>query len=104
MDSVELRPVTAEDESFLAEVYASCRQEEMQLLPWDEAAKQSFLQMQFRAQKTHYQTYFPDASHDVILAQGFPVGQVYVDRRETEIRILDFAILPERRMQGRGSH
>ncbi len=104
MEPVELRPVTAEDENFLAQVYASCRQEEMQLLPWGEAAKQSFLQMQFRAQQTHYQTYFPKASHDVILVQGIPVGRVYVDRRETEIRILDFAVLLNKRGQGIGSH
>ncbi|HMB24169.1 MAG: N-acetyltransferase family protein [Chloroflexota bacterium] len=104
MDSVELRPVTEEDESFLAEVYASCRRAEMALLPWDEAAKQSFLQMQFRAQQTHYQTYFPEASHAVILTDGIPVGRVYVDRRESEIRILDFAVLPERRGQGIGSY
>lgn len=104
MDSVKLRPVSAGDESFLCQVYASCRTDEMALLPWDEAAKQSFLQMQFQAQQTHYRKYFPKASHDLILAEGVPVGQVYVDRRETEIRILDFALLPERRGQGIGFH
>jgi hypothetical protein len=50
--------------------------------------------MQFAAQQTHYQARFPQASQDVVLADGVLVGQLYVDRRETEIRILDIALLP----------
>jgi ribosomal protein S18 acetylase RimI-like enzyme len=76
----------------------------MKLLPWDEAAKESFLQMQFTAQQRHYQSYFPQASHDVILADGVPAGRLYVDRREAEIRVLDIALLPGSRGRGIGSH
>ncbi len=104
MDPLELRPVSAADDDFLYRVYASSRLDELNLLPWDEAAKQSFLQMQFAAQQTHYQGYFPNASHDVILAGSLPVGRLYVDRRETEIRILDITLLAEARGQGIGSH
>ena len=104
MGPVELRPVSAADADLLYRVYASTRAEEMKLVPWDEAAKQSFLQMQLAAQLAHYQAYFPAATHDVILSEGIPVGRVYVDRRETEIRILDFVVLPERGRQGIGSH
>lgn len=103
MDLFELRPVSMADESFLSQVYASSRTEEMKLVPWDEAAKQSFLQMQFAAQQAHYQAYFPQASHSVIVADGAPVGRLYVDRRENEIHILDVTLLPAARGRGIGS-
>jgi ribosomal protein S18 acetylase RimI-like enzyme len=104
MGSLELRPVCEADNDFVYSVYASSRAEEMERVPWDEAAEQSFLQMQFAAQQTHYRTYFPQATHDVILAEGTPVGRLYVDRRATEIRILDIGLLPEARGHGIGSH
>ncbi len=104
MDDLELRPVSPANDDFLYRVYAGSRAEEMNLIPWDEAAKQSFLQMQFAAQQAHYRAYFPHASHDLILMEGIPVGRVYVDRRETEIRILDIALLPSARGRGIGSH
>ncbi len=104
MDKLELRPVSPANDDFLYRVYAGSRAEEMSLVPWDEAAKQSFLQMQFAAQQAHYQAYFPHASHDLVLMEGIPVGRLYVDRRETEIRILDIALLPAARGHGIGSH
>ena len=104
MDSLELRPVSTTDDDFLYSVYAGSRLEEMKLVSWDEAAKLSFLQMQFAAQLAHYQANFPRASRDVILAKGVPVGRLYVDRREAEIRILDITLLPEARGQGIGPH
>jgi ribosomal protein S18 acetylase RimI-like enzyme len=104
MDSLELRPVSAADHDLLYRIYASSRAEEMGLVPWDEAAKQTFLQMQFAAQQAHYQAYFPQASHNIILVESVPVGRLYVDRRETEIRILDLALLPAARGRGIGSY
>ncbi len=104
MDSLELRPVSTADNDFLYSIYVDSRAEEMKLVPWDEAAKQNFLQMQFTAQQTHYGAYFPKASHDLILVEGTPVGQIYVDRRETEIRILDIVVLLDARGRGIGSH
>jgi N-acetylglutamate synthase-like GNAT family acetyltransferase len=94
---VELRPVSPADNDFLLKVYAASRAEELELVPWDESAKQAFLQMQFTAQQNHYQSYFPQARHDIILADGTMVGRLYVDRREMEIRILDVTLLPEAR-------
>jgi ribosomal protein S18 acetylase RimI-like enzyme len=39
----------------------------------------------------------------MILAEGQPVGRLYVDRRETEIRILDVTLLPQARERGIGT-
>jgi ribosomal protein S18 acetylase RimI-like enzyme len=101
-DAITLGPITAGDEAFLYQVYASTRQEEMALVDWDDSQKQAFLHMQFHAQHTFYHAEFPNASYQLILLRGTPVGRLYVDRREHEICILDIALLPEHRRQGIG--
>ncbi len=98
-----LRPVRQEDETLLLELYSSTRADEMALVPWDAAQKQAFLQMQFSAQQKHYRAYFPHATHEMILAEGQSIGRLYVDRRATEIRILDITLLPQRRGRGIGT-
>lgn len=95
--AVTLRPVEAADEPFLRRVYASTRAEELAAVPWDAAQKEAFLSMQFAAQQQHYRARFPRATHDLVLADGRPVGRLYVSANDDEIRILDVALLPESR-------
>jgi ribosomal protein S18 acetylase RimI-like enzyme len=95
IEAYTLRPVQDADEILLLELYSSSRADEMALVPWDAMQKQAFLQMQFSAQQKHYRAYFPHATHEMIEAEGQPVGRLYVDRRETEIRILDITLLPQ---------
>jgi ribosomal protein S18 acetylase RimI-like enzyme len=95
IEAYTLRPVQDADEILLLEIYSSSRADEMALVPWDATQKQAFLQMQFSAQQKHYRAYFPHATHEMIEAEGQPVGRLYVDRRETEIRILDITLLPQ---------
>lgn len=97
-----LRPVLDEDEALLLELYASTRADELAFVPWDVTQKQAFVQMQFSAQQKHYMTYYPHATHEMILVEGQPVGRLYVDRREMEIRILDVTLLPQARGHGIG--
>ncbi|HLO31905.1 MAG TPA: GNAT family N-acetyltransferase [Anaerolineales bacterium] len=97
-----LRPVREADEALLLEIYSSTRAEELALVPWDAAQKQAFLQMQFSAQQKHYRAYFPQAKHEMVQAEGHSIGRLYVDRRETEIRILDITLLPQARGRGIG--
>ena len=98
-----LLPVREEDEALLLEIYSSTRAEEMALVPWDVATKDAFLRSQFSAQQKHYRSYFPQAAHNMILAEGRPVGRLYVDRRETAIHILDVTLLTEARGRGIGT-
>lgn len=100
---ITLRPATGEDEDFLRCVYATTREVEMAIVPWDEGQKSAFLDMQFRAQHTFYHAEFPDANYDVIEHDGVGVGRLYVDRRSSDIRILDIAILPDSRNGGVGT-
>lgn len=101
--SITLRPATLDDQGFLFQVYAGTRQEEMALVPWDSSQKQAFLQMQFDAQLRHYHEYFSQAEQQVILNKGQPVGRLYLNRTDQEIRILDLSLLPEHRGGGIGT-
>jgi len=100
--AVATRAIRSDDESFLRRVYAGTRLEELAIVPWDDAQKDAFLRMQFDAQHRFYHDQFPDASYEIILRDGEPVGRLYVDRREDEIRIIDIALLPEARGEGIG--
>lgn len=100
--SVTLQPVGSGDEAFLRAVYASTRAEELARVPWSEEQRAAFIEMQFQAQQRHYQTFYPEARHEIILARDLPAGRIYVDRRADEIRILDITLLPEYRGQGIG--
>lgn len=101
---VTLRPIRPEDEAFLFSVYASTREDELAALGWNGVQKESFLRMQFNAQQRHYHTQFAGATFEVILRENQPIGRLYVDRREDEIRIIDIALLPAHRRAGIGSH
>ena len=103
MAAYTLHPVREADEATLLAIYASSRADEMALVPWDEAMKDAFLRSQLMAQQAHYRSYFPEAAHDLILVDDAPVGRLYVDRRESEIRILDITLFEQARGYGTGT-
>jgi len=101
--AVTLRTAAADDEEFLIRVYASTREEELALTPWDEAQRDAFVRMQFSAQQSHYKTHYPEAKQAVILLGGEPAGRIYLARLENEIKILDITIMPAQRNLGVGT-
>jgi ribosomal protein S18 acetylase RimI-like enzyme len=100
---VSLRPITPEDESFLAGVYASTRAEELAVTGWSEEEKAVFCRKQFEAQSAHYRENYPGASLQIIERAGAHIGRLYVARWEREIRIMDIALMPEHRGAGIGA-
>ena len=109
MDStiaLALRPVTAADDTFLLCVYADTRADELALTTWDQPSREAFVQMQYRAQATHYAAYWPDADHSVIQANVddvlHDVGRLWLHRRADAIHILDIAMLAQWRGRGIG--
>jgi len=99
---ITLRPVVSEDDDFLLSVYAGTRAQEMAMVPWTSEQKDSFVRMQFTAQKQHYAAQFPGANHDLICVQGSPVGRLYLDRGTDALHILDITVLPDFRNRGTG--
>jgi ribosomal protein S18 acetylase RimI-like enzyme len=98
-----LRAVEPGDREFLYRVYASTRTEELAVVPWDDAEKDAFLRAQFDAQDRWYREHYTRATYDVIVVDGEPAGRLYLHRGESEIRIVDIALLPEYRGKGVGT-
>jgi len=101
--SLSLRPITPEDESFLAALYASTREQELAQTNWSDEQKAMFCRMQFNAQTTDYQRNYPDASFDVIERNGLAAGRLLVLRTDEKIHVIDIALLPEHRGAGIGT-
>jgi ribosomal protein S18 acetylase RimI-like enzyme len=91
------------DLPFLGRLYASIRQQELDVVPWSDADKAAFLDTQFRAQHAHYQTYYPNADWLVTVHDGADIGRLYIERWPTQHRIIDIAFLPEHRGKGFGT-
>jgi len=100
---IVLRPVEPADDSFLVELYASTRAEEMALVPWSDEQKNSFIRHQVNAQSQHYQNLYPDANHDIIFYEERRVGRLYVARLPEEIRIVDITVTATDRNRGIGT-
>ena len=102
-DRPGLRPAGQGDAELLYRIYASTREEELAVVPWDEPVKEAFLRMQFTAQHSYYQATYPDASYDLIVSDEEVLGRLYVDRGATAWLVIDFALLPEHRGNGIGT-
>ena len=98
-----LRPETDADLHFLTQLYASTREEELAPVPWSAEQKRAFLASQFQAQRHHYRTYFSDSAFDVIEERGTPAGRLYLQARQTQLHIIDIALLPDWRRRGIGT-
>jgi ribosomal protein S18 acetylase RimI-like enzyme len=104
LGAISLRLVQDNDDAFLLQVFASTREAERQSMQWELGEWETFIQLQYRAQKIHYTTHFPAAAQDIILCDAKPVGCMWVNEAEDEIRLLDIAILPVQRSRGIGTH
>jgi ribosomal protein S18 acetylase RimI-like enzyme len=100
---LSFRRITDADLPFLARVYASTRAEELAVTPWTDEQKAAFLDMQFRAQHSHYQQYYPEADWLVTMRDGEDIGRLYLERWPSQHCIIDIAFLPEHRGKGLGA-
>jgi ribosomal protein S18 acetylase RimI-like enzyme len=97
--NLSLREVAPEDQSFLFEVYASTRIDELQETGWSNEQKLAFIRMQFLVRERSQ----PRVDDRIILLNGQPVGRMMVDRGEAAILLRDIAVLTEYRNTGIGS-
>jgi ribosomal protein S18 acetylase RimI-like enzyme len=102
-EKITLREINSQDSTFLYQVYASTRQEELAVVDWDDSQKEVFLKMQFDAQHKYYLETFTEAGFHILVFDGEEVGRLYLEQRDDEIRIIDIALLPEFRNQGIGT-
>lgn len=98
-----IRPVTARDEPFLFQLYASTRAEELAAWNWSPLQRETFLRMQWLAQKRDYESRYPTEDHCIIELKHERVGRLWSVRTEHEMRLVDIALLPEHRGTGMGT-
>ncbi len=102
-DQIVKRPVGTDDLPFLQYLYGTTRAMELAAADWSDQEKAAFIAQQFQAQHHHYTTHYRDAAFDVLLLDNQPVGRLYVHRSQSEIRIMDIALVPGYCNQGLGS-
>jgi ribosomal protein S18 acetylase RimI-like enzyme len=103
VSAISLEPSRPSDQPFLYQTFASTRTEEMKLTGWNAEQQETFLRMQYEAQRGSYLTQFPDAEYWVILRDEIAAGRLIVDRTPEEIHVIDIALVPEFRGLGIGS-
>jgi GNAT superfamily N-acetyltransferase len=103
VSEITYRRATPEDAEFLYQVYAHTRYEELAVTGWASDQVEAFLRMQFQAQDTHYRTFYPNSTFDLVLLAGQPIGRLYLDRQPDQLLIMDIALLPTHRGTGIGT-
>ncbi|SPR96649.1 GNAT family N-acetyltransferase [Cupriavidus taiwanensis] len=99
---IALRPVAGTDEAFLARLYASTRDAEMDRTGWSEAQRAAFLAMQFNAQQRAYRA-CPDAEFQLLLRHGEAIGRLYLQHNAGSLHVIDLSLLPAHQNRGIGS-
>jgi GNAT superfamily N-acetyltransferase len=98
-----LRAPTTDDRALFFRVFASTRAEELAMMPLAPPQKEALLAMQFEARERDYTARHRASERFVVERRGEPVGTLWLDRTDHEIRVLDVALLPEHRNQGLGT-
>jgi ribosomal protein S18 acetylase RimI-like enzyme len=101
---VQLRPVTAADESFLLALFSEIRRPALAVTGWTDADQDAFLASQFALQSKAYSLGFPSGEFHLITWQGRPIGRLYFAQLPDEIRVVDLALIAPFRGQGIGTH
>ncbi|HEY6942980.1 GNAT family N-acetyltransferase [Dokdonella sp.] len=102
--AVALRDLRADDDEFLYRVYAGTRLEELAPLGWSVEQVDTFLRMQYAAQRSDYWRNYDTTRFHVVTCDGVDAGRLYVQRGSDELRIVDIALLPEFRGRGVGGY
>jgi ribosomal protein S18 acetylase RimI-like enzyme len=100
---IRLEPIQDADEPFLFRTYASTRTEELAVTGWNDDQKETFLRMQYEAQKSSYRMQCPEAKYWVIYYEECPAGRLTLDREPHKLHIVDIAFVPECRGKGVGT-
>jgi ribosomal protein S18 acetylase RimI-like enzyme len=100
---LELRPVRAEDEPFLAQLFAVTEHERLAFSGLTGDLLNTVVRHEFAGQQRHYSLLDQEATHCIIIAQGNPAGRLVFWENREEIRLAELAIAPAFRGLGIGS-
>lgn len=99
-----LRRQTGSDQGFIQALFVARRWQEVSAAPnWSDAQRRDFLLGQAELQSRHYAQYYPAADFLILVHEQAPIGRLCVHQSESEVRIVDIALLPKHQNQGLGS-
>ena len=101
--SIQIRPMTPDDEGFLRRLLLATIAEELSAWAWPDAIRDHLLDMQYRLRRNAAASERPGTELSVIVDGGEPVGWLALARSPECVHVVDIAVLPERRGQGVGS-
>lgn len=96
-----LRPMNASDNAFVESLYHSTR-DDLRMLDAEEDFIEEFIDFQRRAQNQGYGDMFPNAMYFVAEYHNERIGRVVLDFGQSEIRVVDIALIPAARGKGYG--
>lgn len=99
----QLRPATASDLPFVTALFASTREAERPYFTGDQSLWDMLMENQALAQDRHYRAHYPGATIDILQLGEEAVGRLCLCALPQEIRVMDIALVPRLRNQGRGS-
>lgn len=97
------RTETAADLDFSASLFAQTRLAELNAVPWTDAQRLAFCRQQFDAQHAHYKKHYPRAEFLIVEARNVPIGRVYFEQTESELRLMEITLDESFRQRGLGS-
>ncbi|MBV8192873.1 MAG: GNAT family N-acetyltransferase [Alphaproteobacteria bacterium] len=100
---IVLRPEQEQDATFLADLFRVTAGRDLGLMPIDGAIKETLLRMQFASQAATYRAQYPSGRFDIIEQGDKSIGRIVIDPGTEAGRIVDIALLPERRARGLGT-
>lgn len=104
INKISFRKATENDIPFMLTLYASTRESELAMTNFSQQEKLDFVEQQFHAQYTHYNKHYCSEFFNIVELDEVPVGRLFVDYWEKEIRIVDIVLAPEHRNSGLGSY
>jgi ribosomal protein S18 acetylase RimI-like enzyme len=101
---ISLRPARDGDEPFLKRVHQAARHWEFASLlqSGETELYHKVMEQQFDSQHRFYFASYDTAQYGIIQWTDKPVGRLYVDYQDDEVRVLEIAILPDYRGRGIG--
>jgi len=97
-----LRPETEADAPFRLALFRASRGPGWDQVPLPAETLAKLMEQQFHAQTQGYRAAYPQARLEIVTIDAAPVGRLATDRAADGLRLIDIAIIPERRGQGVG--
>lgn len=100
---LDLRQQAETDGGLLRALFVARRAAEFAAAPWSDAQREAFLHAQADLQGRHYAQHYPMAHFLIIEQAGQAIGRLCLNESETDMRVVDIALLPAWQGLGIGS-